>query len=83
LDKRLSVISIIIEDNQAAERVNELLHAYADYIQGRLGLPCRSRAHPVNVICVVIDAPGDITSALSGKLGMLSGVTSKTITSKY
>ncbi len=83
MDKRLSVISIIIEDNRAAERVNELLHSYAEYIQGRLGLPCRNRDHPVNVVCVVIDAPGDITSALSGKLGMLGGVASKTITSKF
>jgi putative iron-only hydrogenase system regulator len=82
MDKRLSVISIIIEDNTEAERVNELLHDFAEYIQGRLGLPCRDREHPVNVICVVIDAPGDVTSALSGKLGMLRGVSTKTITSK-
>jgi putative iron-only hydrogenase system regulator len=63
-------------------KVNELLHGCAEHIQGRLGLPCRNRERPVNVICVVIDAPGDVTSALSGKLGMLKGVSSKTITSK-
>jgi len=82
VEKSLSDSSIIIEDISAAEKVNELLHGCAEHIQGRLGLPCRNRERPVNVICVVIDAPGDVTSALSGKLGMLKGVSSKTITSK-
>jgi putative iron-only hydrogenase system regulator len=82
MENRLSVISIIIEDNTAVGRVNELLHDFAAYIQGRLGLPCRHREHQVNVICVVIDAPGDITSSLSGKLGMLKGISTKTVTSR-
>ena len=31
----------------------------------------------LSVICVVLDAPNDIISALSGKLGRLSGVKAK------
>lgn len=78
MENRISVISIILEDLEMSGRVNALLHEYAPYIQGRLGLPCREKR--VSVICVVVDAPGSVTSALSGKLGMLQGVNTKTVT---
>lgn len=81
METRISVISILVEDPAAVGRVNELLHDCAQWIRGRMGLPCREKG--VNVICVVIDAPSDVTSALSGKLGMLRGVTAKTITSRF
>ena len=80
MDTRLSVISIIIEDRSSVGQVNALLTEYGDYIIGRLGVPYREKG--VSVISVVIDAPQDATSALSGKLGMLSGVSSKTVTAK-
>ena len=80
LETRLSVISILVSDRSSAARVNDLLHEFGGYIVGRMGLPYRERG--VSVICVVIDAPGAVTSALSGKLGMLPGVTAKTMTSK-
>lgn len=81
MENRISVISIIIEDNSVSSRVNELLHNYAKYVVGRMGIPYKERG--VSIICVVLDAPGDITSSLSGKLGMLEGVSTKTITAKY
>ena len=80
METRLSVISIIVSDRTSAARINELLHEFGGYIVGRMGLPYRERG--VSVICVVIDAPGEVTSALSGRLGMLPGVTAKTMTSK-
>ncbi|NLT94808.1 MAG: iron-only hydrogenase system regulator [Clostridia bacterium] len=80
MENRLSVISIIVEDTSVAGEVNELLHNYGNYIVGRMGIPYRDRG--ISIICVVIDAPGDVTSALSGKLGMLKGVTTKTIVAK-
>lgn len=80
MDTRISVISILVEEPEAVSRVNELLHDCARWIRGRMGLPCRDRG--VNVICVVIDAPTDVTSALSGKLGMLQGVSAKTVSSR-
>ncbi len=80
MESRISVISIIVEDVDAAVRVNELLHEYAKYMVGRLGIPYKDRA--VSIICVVLDAPGDVTSALSGKLGMVQGVSTKTIVAK-
>ena len=80
METRLSVISIIVSDRTSAARINDLLHEFGSYIVGRMGLPYRERG--VSVICVVIDAPGEVTSALSGRLGMLPGVTAKTMTSK-
>ena len=80
METRVSVISIIIKDEEAAGDINELLHEYRQYIIGRMGLPYRERG--ISIISVVIDAPGDVTSALSGKLGMHPGVTAKTLTAK-
>ena len=80
LESRLSVISILVEDTESSAKINDLLHACGPYIVGRMGIPCKERG--VSVICVVIDAPGDVTSALSGKLGMLPGVSAKVMTSK-
>ena len=80
METRIAVISIIIENNDASEELNRILHQYADDVVGRMGVPCRQKG--VSVICVILDAPQDRISALSGKLGMLPGVTSKTIYSK-
>ena len=81
MENRISVISIIVEDTEMSGRVNELLHDFGQYIVGRMGIPYRDRG--VSIICVVLDAPGDVTSSLSGKLGMLKGVSTKTVVSKY
>ena len=79
MDSRVSVISIIIKD-EAAGAVNDLLHEFRQYIVGRMGIPYRQRE--VSIISVVLDAPGDATSSLSGKLGMIAGVSAKTLTAK-
>ncbi len=80
MEKKLSVISIIIEDVEAATAINDLLHLFGKYIVGRMGIPYKEKE--LSIICVVVDAPSDVTSSLSGKLGMLKGVSTKTITSK-
>ena len=80
LEKKLSVISIIIEDMEASAAINDLLHQFGKYVVGRMGIPYKEKE--LSIICVVVDAPGDVTSSLSGKLGMLKGVSTKTITSK-
>lgn len=80
MENRISVISILLEDTRQAEAVNELLHRFGSYIVGRMGIPYKDRG--VSIICVVMDAPGDVTSSLSGKLGMLPGVRTKTVVSK-
>lgn len=80
MENRVSVISIIIKEEEAAGAVNELLHEFRQYVVGRMGLPYRSRG--ISIISVVIDAPQDAASSLSGKLGMIEGVTAKTLTAK-
>ena len=69
METKIALIGIIVEDVQAVERVNALLHQYSDYIVGRMGLPYREKN--VNIISVVVDAPENAISSLSGKLGMI------------
>lgn len=76
METRVAVISIIVAKEEAVERLNAILHDYAKYIIGRMGLPYRVKG--VNIICVAVDAPNDAISALSGKLGSLDGVSVKT-----
>lgn len=80
MESRVAVIGIIVENQESAKAINELLHEYAQYIIGRMGVPYRERH--VSVMSIIIDAPQDKISALSGKLGMLPNVTSKALYSK-
>lgn len=77
---RIAVIGIIVEDKEMAESVNTLLHQYSEYVIGRMGLPYQKRG--MNIISVVVDAPSDAISALSGKLGRLNGVSSQVLYTK-
>ncbi|MDY4693695.1 MAG: TM1266 family iron-only hydrogenase system putative regulator [Blautia sp.] len=73
---RVAVIAIIIENPEAVSQVNEYLHMAAPYIIGRMGIPYKQKK--INIISIAIDAPQDIISALSGKIGRLAGVSAKT-----
>ncbi|MBE6390042.1 MAG: iron-only hydrogenase system regulator [Lentisphaerae bacterium] len=77
---RIALIGIIVENVEQAAKINGLLHEYGDHIIGRMGIPYRERK--VSIISVILDAPGDVINSLSGKLGMLSGVSVKTVTSR-
>lgn len=77
---RIAVVGIIIENLELAGAVNEILHQYNSYIIGRMGLPYREKQ--VSIISVVLDAPSDVISAVSGKLGRLPGVSSKALYSR-
>ena len=77
VDTRVAVIAIIVREGAPVTVLNELLHQYGPHIIGRMGVPYREKG--VNIISVAMDAPGDVISALSGKLGRLEGVTAKTV----
>ena len=79
-ETRVALLGIVVENPDAVEPLNQLLHQYKDYIIGRMGLPYRARG--VNIISIVLDAPGDAINSLSGKVGMLPGVTAKAVYSK-
>lgn len=76
METRVAVISLIVTEPEAVEPLNAILHTYSSYIIGRMGLPYRAKN--VNIICVAVDAPQDVISAMSGKLGLLAGVSAKT-----
>ena len=75
MNNRVAVISIIVENEDAVNALNDLLHQYGQFIIGRLGLPYRQKR--VNIICVAIDAPTDRINALTGALGRIEGINAK------
>lgn len=77
METRIALIGIIVENPDSVEELNHLLHEYGYYIIGRMGIPYRERN--LNIISVAIDAPQDIISALSGKIGRLNGIGVKTV----
>ena len=77
METRVAVVAIIVREGTSVAALNELLHQYGSYIIGRMGVPYHQRG--VNVISVAMDAPQDVISALSGKLGRLPGITAKTV----
>lgn len=76
MDTRVAVMSIIVEENETVEKLNDILHEYGEYIIGRMGIPYRKRK--INIISIAIDAPQDTISTLAGKIGNLSGISVKT-----
>ncbi len=80
METKLAIVAIIVNDLDAVERINALLHDFGSYIIGRMGIPYKQKG--VNVISVVIDAPVEQINSLSGKLGMIKGVSSKVLSTK-
>ena len=78
--KRIALIAIVVENMESVQKLNLILHDYAEYILGRRGLPWKERG--ISLISVAIDAPQEIISALSGKIGKLPGVSAKAVYSK-
>ncbi len=80
METRIALMGIIVDDVSATDRLNSILHDFGKYIVGRMGIPYREKN--VCIISVVVDAPNDVISSLSGKLGMVPGVNIKTVYSK-
>ena len=76
MQTRVAVMSIIVENPGSVGELNELLHTFSEYVIGRMGIPYRDKN--INIISVAVDAPQNEISALSGKIGKLSGVSIKT-----
>ena len=76
METRVAVMSIIVENPEAVEGLNGILHEYGEFIIGRMGIPYRKRK--ISIISVALDAPQNTISSLAGKIGSLSGVSVKT-----
>lgn len=77
---RIALIGIVVENSDSVEQLNSLLSQYGNYIIGRIGIPYREKS--LSIISIAMDAPNNVISALSGKIGMLPGISSKTIYAK-
>ena len=73
-------MSIIVENVASVEELNNILHEYREFIIGRMGIPYHQKK--INIISIALDAPQDLISAISGRIGNLEGVNVKTAFSK-
>ncbi len=80
METRVALIGIIIENRESVSRMNDILHEYGEFVIGRMGLPYDKKN--ISIISVAVDAPEDIINKISGKIGMLDGISTKTIYSK-
>ncbi len=80
METRVAIIGIIVEAESSVESLNQILHEYGAWIVGRMGIPYPQKN--INIISIAVDAPQDVISALSGRLGKLPGISSKTAYSK-
>lgn len=78
MERRIGVVAIVVEDREkAVPKVNGILSEFGETIIGRIGVPYRQR--DLNIIAIIVEGTTDQLGALSGKLGMLPGVTSKSL----
>ncbi len=75
-ETRVAVMGIIVENRDSTEDLNAILHEYGKYIIGRMGVPYREKN--INIVSIALDAPQDTISAMSGRIGKLSGISVKT-----
>jgi putative iron-only hydrogenase system regulator len=76
METRVAIIGIIVQDENSIGLLNTVLHEYGKYIIGRMGIPYSAKG--INIISIAVDAPQDVISALSGKIGKLQGISTKT-----
>lgn len=75
MEKRIAVVGIIIENTESVEKLNSLLHEFGEYIVGRMGLPYRERN--INIVSLAVDAPQDVISTMTGRIGNIDGISVK------
>ena len=76
METRIAVMGIIVENMDSVEKLNLLLHDYRIYIIGRMGIPYKDKG--ISIVSVAVDAPQDVISTMTGKIGNLSGISVKT-----
>ena len=80
METRVGVVAIVLDDITSSPLVNDILHDYAGIIVGRMGIPYKEKG--VSVISIIVDGTTDAISALTGKLGKISGVNVKSAITK-
>ena len=78
MESRIALIGIIVTDTKQSTKLNAILSEFGQYIIGRMGLPHHKHGdEELAIISVAVEAPQTKISALSGKLGMVDGVSVK------
>lgn len=81
MKQRLGFVGIVVENRKkAAGKINDVLSEFGDVIVGRMGLPHLS--HDTSVITLIVNATTDEVGTMTGKLGMIEGVSVKSAMSK-
>ena len=77
MDTRVAILGIIVEEPDSVEKLNTILHTYAPFIIGRMGIPYREKK--ISIVSIAVDAPQDKISAMAGTIGKLAGISVKTV----
>lgn len=77
MEKRIGTVLIAIEDSRIVAQLNDVISIHADIIRARQGLP--ACINNTSIISLVLEGTTDQIGALSGQLGRLKGVQSKSI----
>ena len=80
METRVAILAIVVEEREKVEELNHILHEYGKYVVGRMGIPYEKKG--ISLISVVVDAPQDVISTISGKIGNIPGITAKAVYSK-
>lgn len=80
MDNRIAIVGVVIEEKESVEKVNDVLHRFAERILGRMGLPFRDKG--VAVISLIVDGTNDQISAMTGALGRVQGISVKSMITK-
>ena len=65
---------------RSSDLVNKILSEFGNIIQGRMGIPYKERN--CSIITLIVDASTDDVGALTGRLGLIPGVSVKSALSK-
>ena len=75
---QIANVGILVKDFSKVPEINAILHAYADDILNRSGMPYREKN--VRLISVMLESSPQIVNELSAKLSAINGVNSKIMT---
>jgi len=79
---RIGVLGVFVHESGSIARVNHVLQEFASLIRGRMGLPNIPADPPLNVIALIFSGSSDQLGALSGRLGQIPGVETKSVLSR-
>ena len=77
MEKRIGVISILVNEKTYVSKLNAILSDYSQLILGRMGLPMKEKG--IQIIALIVEGSTDDLGALSGKIGRLQGIKVKSL----